>query len=82
MAEAGALTAAGVALGLVLLYAALFLVRPYVDSAYGLHLPIAPPKVDTWATLGAIVLGGCAAGLLPALRAYRLSLADGMTVRT
>jgi putative ABC transport system permease protein len=56
--------------------------RYYVDSAYGLHLPIAPPKAETWATLGAIVLGGCAAGLLPALRAYRLSLADGMTVRT
>jgi putative ABC transport system permease protein len=28
------------------------------------------------------VIGGCLAGLLPALRAYRLSLADGMTVRT
>jgi putative ABC transport system permease protein len=82
MAEAGVLTAAGVALGLMLLYAALLLARPYVDATYGLHLPIAPPKPDAWATLGAIVLAGCAAGLLPALRAYRLSLADGMTVRT
>ncbi|MBO0764107.1 MAG: ABC transporter permease [Hyphomicrobiaceae bacterium] len=81
-AEAGVLTATGVALGLVLLYAALFLARPYVDAVYGLHLPIAPLKPDAWATLGVIVLGGCAAGLLPALRAYRLSLADGMTVRT
>jgi putative ABC transport system permease protein len=82
MAEAGVLTAAGVALGLVLLYAALFLARPYVDAAYGLHLPIGLPKPEAWATLGVIVFGGCAAGLLPALRAYRLSLADGMTVRT
>jgi putative ABC transport system permease protein len=82
MAEAGVLTAAGVALGLALLYAALFLARPYVDAAYGLHLPIGPPKPEAWVTLGVIVLGGCAAGLLPALRAYRLSLADGMTVRT
>jgi putative ABC transport system permease protein len=82
MAEAGVLTAVGVALGIVLLYAALFLVRPYVDSTYGLHLPIAPLKPDAWATLGTIVLAGCIAGLLPALRAYRLSLADGMTVRT
>jgi putative ABC transport system permease protein len=82
MAEAGVLTAAGVALGLALLYAALFLARPWVDSAYGLHLPIAPLKPEAWATLGVVVLGGCAAGLLPALRAYRLSLADGMTVRT
>jgi putative ABC transport system permease protein len=82
MAEAGLLTAAGVALGILLLYAALLLVRPYVDAAYGLSLPIGPLKPEAWATLGAIVLGGCAAGFLPALRAYRLSLADGMTVRT
>jgi putative ABC transport system permease protein len=82
MAEAGVLTAVGVALGIVLLYAALFLARPYVDATYGLHLPIAPLKPDAWATLGMVVLGGCLAGLLPALRAYRLSLADGMTVRT
>jgi putative ABC transport system permease protein len=82
MAEAGVLTAAGVAVGLALLYAALFLARPWVDSAYGLHLPIGPLKPDAWAMLGIVVLGGCAAGLLPAMRAYRLSLADGMTVRT
>jgi putative ABC transport system permease protein len=32
--------------------------------------------------LSGIVAAGFVAGLLPALRAYRLSLADGMTVRT
>jgi putative ABC transport system permease protein len=32
--------------------------------------------------LGAIVVAGFLAGLLPAMRAYRLSVADGMTVRT
>jgi putative ABC transport system permease protein len=82
MAEAGVLTAAGVVLGVVLLYAALLLARPYVDAAYGLDLPVAPLKPEAWATLAAIILAGCVAGLLPALRAYRLSLADGMTVRT
>jgi putative ABC transport system permease protein len=82
MAEAGVLTAAGVALGIFLLYAALLLVRPYIDTAYGLHLPVEPLKPAEWATLGIIVVAGGAAGLLPALRAYRLSVADGMTVRT
>ena len=82
MAEAGVLTAAGVALGIVLLYATLLLVRPYIDTLYGLHLPIEPLKPAEWATLGMIVVAGGAAGLLPALRAYRLSVADGMTVRT
>lgn len=82
MVEAGVLTAAGVVLGILLLYAALVLARPYVDAAYGLHLPVAPLKPEAWAMLGIVILGGCLAGLLPALRAYRLSLADGMTVRT
>jgi len=82
MAEAGVLTIAGIALGIVLLYAALMLLQPFVDAAYGLHLPVAPPRPGEWVTLGIIVLAGTMAGLLPALRAYRLSLADGMTVRT
>ena len=52
MAEAGVLTAAGIALGIVLLYAALLLLQPYVDAAYGLHLPIDAPKPAELATLG------------------------------
>jgi putative ABC transport system permease protein len=80
--EAGLLTLAGVVLGVVLLYAALAMVQPYVDRAYGLHLNINPLTYREWITLGAIVLAGFLAGLIPALRAYRLSLADGMMVRT
>lgn len=82
MAEAGVLTVLGILLGMGLLYAALLIAQPYVDTAYGLHLPVDPPGLDEWATLGGIALAGCIAGLFPALRAYRLSLADGMTVRT
>ena len=60
----------------------LVVLRPYVDRAYGLHLALDPPTQREWLTLGTIVAGGFLAGLLPAMRAYRLSLADGMTVRT
>ena len=81
-AEAGVLTAAGVALGLVLLYSALILLQPYVDRVYGLHLNIDAPKTSEWLTLGAIILGGVLAGLIPAVRAYRMSVADGMTIRS
>jgi len=80
-AEAGFLTTTGVILGTVLLYAALLVLQPVVDAAYGLHLPIDPPKPGEWLTLFGIIVGGVIAGLLPALRAYRLSVADGMTVR-
>jgi putative ABC transport system permease protein len=82
MAEAGVLTVLGILLGMGLLYGALLLAQPYIDRVYGLHLAIDPPGFGEWLTLAAIALAGCVAGLLPALRAYRLSLADGMTVRT
>jgi len=80
--EAGLLTLAGVVLGALLLYAALGLMQPYIDRTYGLQLAIDAPTRREWLTLGAIVAAGFVAGLLPAMRAYRLSLADGMTVRT
>jgi putative ABC transport system permease protein len=80
--EAGLLTLAGVVLGSVLLYAALGLLQPWIDRSYGLHLDIDPPTKREWLTLLTIVVAGFLAGLLPAMRAYRLSLADGMTVRT
>ncbi len=80
--EAGLLTLAGVLLGAILLYAALGLLQPFVDRTYGLHLDIDPPTRRELLTLATIVAAGFLAGLLPAMRAYRLSLADGMTVRT
>ncbi len=80
--EAGVLTFFGVVLGTVLLYAALILLQPFIDRTYGLHIAIDPPTQDQLTVLAGIVIAGFVAGLLPALRAYRLSLADGMTVRT
>ncbi|MFX9015978.1 hypothetical protein ABTN29_19985, partial [Acinetobacter baumannii] len=77
----GLLSLSGVVLGVVLLYAALLVLQPMIDRTYGLHLPIDPPRQDEWLTLATIVAAGFAAALLPALRAYRLSLADGMMVR-
>ncbi|MEZ5845912.1 MAG: ABC transporter permease [Geminicoccaceae bacterium] len=71
-----------VVLGIALLYVTLFLVRPWIDSTYGLWLSIDPPSAhEAWTLLGVIVATGIAS-LLPALRAYRMSLADGMMVRT
>lgn len=81
-AEATALTAAGIALGVALLYLALAVARPYLDAWYGIDLAIALPEWREITSLGAVLAGGVLAGLLPAIRAYRMSLADGMMVRT
>ena len=82
LAEATFLIVLGVALGIVLLYAGLFGLQPYIDRVYGLYIGIEPLKTGEWINLAGVVAAGIVAGLLPALRAYRLSLADGMTVRT
>jgi putative ABC transport system permease protein len=81
-AEAALLILLGVLSGVALLYGALLGLQPYIDRVYGLTIAIEPLKRSEWISLAGIVLAGILAGLLPAFRAYRLSLADGMTVRT
>ena len=82
VSEAAILTALGVILGTMGLYALLLLIRPFIDETYGLHIEMSAPSATEGLALGAILLGGIIAGLLPAIRAYRQSLADGMMVRT
>lgn len=80
--EAGMLAVLGVLLGTALLYAGLFIAQPLVDAHYGLYLPIEPLMLREVGLLALIVGGALLFALLPALRAYRMSLADGMTVRS
>ena len=80
--EAILTTAAGSLLGLGFLYVGLFIAQPMIDTALGLFLPIQAPAGREMLVLFAVILAGAAVSLIPALRAYRLSLADGMMVRT
>lgn len=80
--EAMLMAAVGTLLGLGLLYIGLVISQPIVDSAFGLWLPIDPPSLrEVWVLLG-VVSAGAIVSLVPAVRAYRLSLADGMMVKT
>ncbi len=80
--EAMLMAAVGALLGLALLYAALFVAQPVVDSAFGLWLPIEAPTLRDVYVVLAVVGAGAIVSLVPATRAYRMSLADGMMVRT
>lgn len=80
--EGALLTATGVALGALLLYAALYALQPVIDRAYGLDIAVGLPSSSDLMILAAIVLAGIGASIIPALRAYRLSVADGMMIRT
>lgn len=79
--EAVLMAAIGAALGVVILYAGLMVFQPWADAAYGIWLPIEAPSLYELQLLGAVILAAALASLVPALRAYRLSLADGMMVR-
>lgn len=79
--EAVLMAALGAILGLALLYLGLFVGQPLIDSAFGLWLPIEAPTLrELWAMFG-VVVSGAIVSMVPALRAYRMSLADGMMVR-
>ncbi len=79
--EAFALALAGVLLGLLLLYAGIAAAQTYVQANYGLYLPLNPPTVYEWTLLGAILAAALLMGCVPAWRAYRQSLADGLSIR-
>ena len=68
-------------LGTAALYVVQFAAQPIIQAEFGLYLPISPPSTHELTLLGAAIAAGVFAGLLPAYRAYRHSLADGMTIR-
>ena len=79
--EAALMAAIGAILGLALLYVGLFIWQPFIDSAFGLWLPIeAPTMREVWVLLS-VVAASAIVSMVPALRAYRMSLADGMMVK-
>jgi putative ABC transport system permease protein len=79
--EAAVMAAIGALLGLILLYLGLYVAQPLIDSAFGLWIPIDPPTLREAWVLIAVILSGAIVSMVPAIRAYRMSLADGMMVR-
>lgn len=75
------LALAGIALGLALLFGAGAALAPWLASQHGLQLSLGWPTTGEWRLLAAVLLASLLASLVPALRAYRYSLADGMTIR-
>lgn len=79
--EALGLALAGVLAGLLLLYLGIAVAQGPLQSHYGLFLPLAAPTAYEWTLLGAILLAALLMGCVPAWRAYRQSLADGLSIR-
>ena len=75
------LTALGVALGYGMLTVFSLAAAPWLQARFGVVVPAWPGGREELALVGLVFAAGLLAALLPALRACRLSLADGLTPR-
>lgn len=80
VSEAGVLAAGGVLGGVGLTYVSLALAQGFF-TRYGIYVPLSAPTGTDLAMLAVIVAAGLLMGLWPAWRAYRNTLADGLTIR-
>jgi putative ABC transport system permease protein len=74
------LTLCGMLAGVAALALLIACLGPVLADSYGIALYLSPPAPGEWLILGGILAAGLAAGLIPAVRAYRYSLADGLGV--
>ena len=81
VAEAGILASAGVLAGIAMTYALLAAAQPLLVARFGIFVPLTGLTVPDAVMLAGIVVAALAMGLLPAWRAYRNTLADGLTIR-
>lgn len=81
MGEAGFLTLLGTVLGMALLYLLLLVGQPIIESRFGIFIQVGGLSSYELILLGAVVAAGFLVGSIPSYRAYRLSLADGLSVR-
>ena len=80
LSEGLLLVLAGVFLGTLILYALIAILAPTLVDKYGLFFYLDFPTVNEWYFILGICFAGCLTSLIPAMRAYRLSLADGLNV--
>ena len=79
--EASVLTFVGIVVGVIGLYALMALVHPLIQQHYGINVAMTTISAHEWMLIGFVQLAGVLIGFIPAFRAYRQSLSDGMTIR-
>lgn len=74
-------TLLGALLGMLATGLFIALAAPWAQAHYGINLKLSVPSQAQWGLFAAVVAAGAVASLIPAGRAYRLSLADGLSPR-
>lgn len=81
ISESALLACAGAVGGVALVYLGLAVAAGPVESRYGLALSMAPLSATEWGFLGLVVLAGTLINVVPAWRAYRSALVDGLSIK-
>jgi putative ABC transport system permease protein len=79
--ESGMLAILGCLLGVALVYAILLVAQAPVESYFGLYVPVRGLGRTEIMYIAAVVAAGFLLGLIPALKAYRNALVDGLSIR-
>ncbi|MHA2939226.1 ABC transporter permease [Vibrio sp. RC27] len=81
VSEASALTFLGIITGVLGCYLLMSIATPIIHNQYGIAITLSTLTAHEWILLGYVQFAGMIIGIIPAVRAYRQSLADGMTIR-
>ncbi len=79
--EAEILVISGCLGGLTIVYLGIFSIRSWVQTNFGMYLPISAPSSYEFMLLGLLVVAGGFVGVVPAWRAYQNSVGDGLSIR-
>jgi putative ABC transport system permease protein len=79
--ESGLVTLVGCLVGLALVLGGFAVAQGAIEASTGVHIPFRWPGALEWGYVAATLAAGLLIGLLPAWRAYRSSLADGLSPR-
>ncbi|MES2523709.1 MAG: ABC transporter permease [Gemmatimonadota bacterium] len=79
--ESGVLALLGCIIGVGLVYLGLALAQGPIESRFGLHLAMRALGAREWTYVAVVTVAGVLIGFVPAWKAYRTSLADGLSPR-
>ncbi len=79
--ESGLLTLLGCALGIGLVMGGFALAQGVIEGNTGVHIAVQAPGALEWVYIAVVLAAGILVGLVPAWRAYRSSLSDGLSPR-
>ncbi|MCA0375048.1 MAG: ABC transporter permease [Gemmatimonadetes bacterium] len=79
--ESGLLAAIGCVIGVAGVYGGLALAQAPIEERFGLHLALRPLGSTEWTYLAVVIGAGLLIGFVPAWKAYRTSLVDGLSPR-